>query len=150
MPSEINIGISLINDDPQAEHVKKWLKLFIMHSVVSSILKENLHYQKHSHATKLVDCRYHVDLVYVLGEVAERQKCKPWIHCLSVLFCFTPYRETSQRWCIMIAIVLAMTGVYPSRSGGNVRKYWILTTPCHMMTTTQIITAETRRGGMMY
>ena len=67
----------------QAEHIKKWLKLFILYSFTRSILKENLHYQKHSHATKLVERRYHVGyLVNMLGGVVKVARGKHLNQCI--------------------------------------------------------------------
>ena len=53
----------------------------MLYSLVRSKLKENLHYQKHSHDMKLFENRYQVgDLVYLLGGIAkvgESRKLKP-------------------------------------------------------------------------
>ena len=84
LPSELITGMSLVNEEARepAKHINKLRETFhAVHSFARSKLKENLHYQKHSHDRKLFENRYQVgDLVYLLGGIAkvgESRKLKP-------------------------------------------------------------------------
>ena len=56
LPSKLITGMSLVNEDARepAKHVKKLREtLHVVHNLARSKLKENLHYQKHSHDRKI-------------------------------------------------------------------------------------------------